>query len=292
MKIDLVDRDYFNGDYHFSVVRKENIGTFDSDKNMTASDLLDSRSNNISSYSLEDINSLNIIINNNDCGDSFFHKVCSVLEEDGIEFRTVYGALGEDIENSTIITLDMQYSAGINTLFFAPFDNTRIGYSDSLVLAMKSGFEQNGFTSNQIVSGMIGFRTDADGNVVHSVPTPAEEEIDSSQNVSFVTISFGTSMIQPELVAKSIESGLLRQKSYLDHYDTGTDLIYKASDGDEIQAIADYFGSSVKDLTTMNSIRNAESLDDTAIINPDVSHMPVFDSSSTFQLENEFHKIY
>lgn len=244
------------------------------------------------SIPVEELEKLNIIIHNNDCGDSFFQKVCDTLEEDQIPFRCVSGPLGEDIDNSTIVTLDMQYSAGSGTLIFAPVDNTRAGYSDSLALAMKAGLREGGLEHLLIVSGMTGFRQDEFGNVSHYIPTPTEEAVGDHLNTNFVTLSFGTSNIDPIKVAKGIESGLVRHKCYLDNYDTGTDLIYKSRSGEEVTVVADYFSASVKDLCTFNRIKSMDALEERAIVNPNVEQMAVFDANSSFQVEKTKQKTY
>ena len=95
--------------------------------------------------STDDVNNLNIIINDNNCSDSFFQEVCSNLKDDGLEITVTKDDENINVDNSVIITLDQQYSSGSSTLIFAPYDNTRIGNSDSLTLAMQSAFLQNGF---------------------------------------------------------------------------------------------------------------------------------------------------
>ncbi len=249
-------------------------------------------SNDKKSISDEEIESLNVIIQNNDCGDSFFQKVCDTLEEDHIPFKKVSGPLGEDIDNSTIVTLDMQYSAGAGTLIFAPVDNTRAGYSDSLALAMKAGLMENGLEHLYIVSGMTGFREDEFGNVSQFVPTPTEEQVGDHFNTNFVTLSFGTYNVDPKKVAKGIESGLARHKSYLNHYDAGADLIYKSRSGEDVNVVADYFSTSVRDLCSYNRIKAMDALEERAIVNPNVQQMDVFQSTVPFQIEKANQKTY
>ena len=252
--------------------------------NISVQDLFTSNEGK-SSIPVEEIESLNVIIQNNDCGDSFFQKVCDILEEDHIPFKEVSGPLWEDIDNSTIVTLDMQYSAGSGTLIFAPVDNTRAGYSDSLALAMKAGLKESGIENLYIVSGMTGFREDEFGNVSQYVPTPTEEEVGNHLNTNFVTISFGTYNVEPKKVAKGIESGLARHKCYLNNYDAGTDLIYKSRSGEEVSVVADYFSTSVKDLCSYNRIKAMDALEERAVVNPNVQQMDVFKSTVPFQIE-------
>ena len=257
---------------------------------LTVQDLLNDSSSE--AISVPDIENLNIIINNNDCGDLFFQKVIDVLANDGFPFRVIHGPLEGDIHNSTIVTLDMLYSAGSSTMIFAPVDNTRDGYSDSLALSMQAGFLENGISNQKIVCGQVGFRRDQDGNVLHSVPTPTEEAIGEDLSTNFVTISFGTEKLDPVRVAKGIESGLLRQKYYLDYYDIGSDLIYHSKAGEDVSSVANYFGSSVRDLCTVNHLKTMDPLEERAIINPEVRKMKVFHSYTTFQSEKDYKLTY
>ena len=226
-----------------------------------------------------DPTSMNIIINDNDCSDSFFIEVCTLLSEEGIIFNTSRKCNGIDIDGSTVITLDQQYNSGNNTMIFAPYDNTRTGYSDSLALSMQAAFNQNG---------------DENGNVNRFCPTETEQAIDSLSEVSFVTIALGTDCKDPKLVAEILKNAIVRQKYYLDNYDKNTDLVYRASENDSIETVANYFSSDIKSLAVVNGIKDSSFQDSQAIINPNVIGMPVFDKNSTFKLSDSLlnvHKI-
>ena len=49
-----------------------------SDESLSAKDLLDSESSNSTKISYDKLQEYPIIINNNDCGDSFFQTICGV----------------------------------------------------------------------------------------------------------------------------------------------------------------------------------------------------------------------
>lgn len=236
--------------------------------------------------SLDEVNDMNIIINDSDCSDTFFEDVCSKLSDDGLIFKVSRNNEGINEDNSTIITLDHQYSSGSDTIIFAPYNNTTVGNSDSLALSMQAAFKQNGFLGNNIVCGKIGYREDEDGNVVTSIPTEAEEALDADSDTSFVTISFGTQTTNSEWVAKSIENGLARQRYYLNNYDTGSDLVYRASSTDDVEIIADYFNSDVNTLNRFNGIDRSTLFDSQAIINPEVERMDVFNQNSKLSIGN------
>lgn len=236
--------------------------------------------------SCDDINDMNIIINDNDCSDTFFNEVCDNLKNDGLVFTTSNKNDGINVDNSVVVTLDQQYSSGSNTLIFAPYDNTRLGYSDSLTLAMQSAFLQNGFLIDGLSQGKLGFRDDGNGNVTTTIPTETEEDIDSNYDTSFVTVSFGTTNVNAEWVAKSIENGLARQKYYLDHYDSNTDLLYRANAGEEVSVVAQYFNSNAHDLSNYNNVGSNESLDQQVVVNPGVSNMTVFDKDTQLEIDS------
>ena len=104
---------------------------------------LDSMFETIHNEVYNDPTSMNIIINDNDCSDSFFTEVCSILIEEGIVFSTTKKCNGIDVDGSTVITLDQQYMAGPATVIFAPLQNCRIGNSDALALAAERAFYEN-----------------------------------------------------------------------------------------------------------------------------------------------------
>ena len=242
--------------------------------------------------SMDDVNNLNIIINDNNCSDSFFQEVCSNLKDDGLEITVTKDDENINVDNSVIITLDQQYSSGSSTLIFAPYDNTRIGNSDSLTLAMQSAFLQNGFFAEEIIPGKLGFREDENGNVTNLVPTETEEALSETCDSSFVTISFGTHNVNAEWVAKSIENGLARQSYYINNYDVGTDLLYRADSGEEISVLADYFKSNVHDLSSYNNLTGSETNSNMVIVNPGVSNMTVFNKNTQLKIDDVKTKAY
>ena len=244
------------------------------------------------SYDNNDINSMNIIINDDDCSDSFFRSVCDKLEEDGIVFTITKDSVGIDKDNSTVITLDQQYSAGENTLVYAPYDNSRIGHSDSLAIAMKSGFEKNGFLINGLSCSQIGYVQDENGNVVCNVATDTEKAIDANNDTSFVTISFGTHNVDVDLVVKSIEEGLARQKHFIDNEDSRIDLVYRANGDEEVDVVADYFGVSSNELKKYNNVNNSTLNDSQTIINPEVENIDSFSKDCDITITKVHNKIF
>ena len=238
------------------------------------------------------INELNIVINDCDCSDSLFESVCDKLREDGIIFQQSINCSDINKDDYVVISLDQQYVSGTNTYIFAPFDNSRIGCSDSLALSMQTAFNQNGFFADEILCGVIGYRENPDGSISSILPTKTEECIDSSKDVSFVTISLGTENVNAEWLTKSIENGLCRYCDYLNNYDVQTDLIYRSSTGQNIEDVANYFGVNNTDLTSFNNIDSNIELHTQTIINPIAGNISPFNKKIEYSIDNIKTKAY
>ena len=242
--------------------------------------------------SIDDINDMNIIINDDDCSDTFFQGVVDQLKEDGLEITVTEDSNGVNQNNATVVTLDQQYSSGPGTVIIAPYDNLRVGHSDSLALSMQAAFQQNGYFADTISCGQAGYVQDEDGNVHYCMPSKTESEMNDGYDSSFVTVSFGTQNQNPEWVAKSIENGLARQNYYLKSDDNQTDLIYRASTTDSIEDVADYFGTDATRLRKQNAIDGDQFHDSQAIVNPYVEDMKAFDKTGMFQIGEEKTRTY
>ena len=222
--------------------------------------------------SLEEINGLNIIINDSDCGESFINAVCQELDNDGIKFTYTKDCKNIDIDNAVVITLDQKYMAGPSTVILAPLENSRVGNSDALALAAQKAFYEKGFLVDRVVCGQMGFRENENGTISERVPTPTEEAIGHDKNTSFVTISFGTQNTHAGLVAASIEATLTRYHSYINNDYSHEDLIFCVEDGEDYEEIAEKLGttSSILDLYNETSDESLL-LAGEAIINPVVN---------------------
>jgi len=235
--------------------------------------------------SKSDIDDLNIIINDCDCSDSLYEAVCDKLREDNVIFKQSRNNSDVNQDNSVVITLDQQYVSGSDTFIFAPYDNARIGDSDSLALSMQTAFKQNGFLSDDILCGVIGYRENDNGVVTGFIPTKTEDAIDSSKDTSFVTISFGTDNVNAEWVAKSIENGLARFVDYRNNYDSQQDLIYRSDIGQDAENVANYFGTSTADLISFNKLESTK-LNAQTIINPVVGNTESFNKVTIYNIGN------
>lgn len=306
-KINFQNKDLLNGNNCYKTNRKSKIGTMVLSLALAAAVTAGINSNINkadreiyepyiapfnASVSVSDINSMNIILNDSDCGNTFFTDVVEILREDGLTVETTSDCMDINKDNCTVITLDHMYSAGECTVIFAPYDNTRLGNSDSLAVSMRSAFDQNGFLVSSILCSQVGYEELENGDVSPYVPTSTEKAIDSDRTTSFVTISFGTQNNNAEWVAKSIENGLARQKYYLDNYDNQTDLIYRASSSDSLEAVSDYFGTDKHSLKSYNSLDSEDLYDSQAIVNSSIKDYPVFNRNSVFDIDGNKTKAY
>jgi hypothetical protein len=188
--------------------------------------------------SLEEINSLNIIINDNDCREDFINNVCSELDRDGIKYTFTRNCENIDVDNAVVITLDQQYMAGPATVVFAPLQNGRMGNSDALALAAERAFYEKGFLVDGVACGQMGFRENDNGTISERIPTETESSIGTDKNTSFVTISFGTQNTHAGLTASSIEGMLTRYYSFITSGYDNDDLVYCVEDDEDYSDIA------------------------------------------------------
>lgn len=233
---------------------------------------------------LDQINKLNIIIDDGDCSDTFIAEVYDELEKDGIKFKKSNKANNINYDNSVVITLDHQYVSGPGVLVIAPRDNKRIGNSDALALAMDTALYEKGFITDGIECGVRGFREE-DGRVVNRVPSKTEDKINKKYNTSFVTIAFGTDNINAELVVEAIENGLTRYNSYI-QTNSKEDLIYWASDDNDINMYAEMFNTTAERIRLTNKITGEVVPVDTTVKNPRVDLIRQFSRNVPVNLKD------
>lgn len=216
---------------------------------------------------IDEINALNIIINDGDCNDTFIENICQELEADGIKFNFTRDAENVNVDNSVVITLDQQYISGNNMAILGQYENGKNNDSDALAIAMNGSFSSS---NDGIYAGRRCFKPDSWGGVTTRVPTSTEDAIDKD-NVSFVTLCFGTNHSDPALIANSIVEGLGRFAAFRNEMKitpslADEDLIYRASTGDSEWGLAEKFNCNVSDIKTKSDMLQA----DDAIENPAV----------------------
>lgn len=228
--------------------------------------------------SLEEINSLKIIINDNDCREDFINSVCAELDRDGIKYTFTRNCENIDVDNAVVITLDQQYMAGPATVIFASLQNCRIGNSDALALAAQRAFYEKGFLVDGVACGQMGFRENDNGTISERIPTETESSIGTDKNTSFVTISFGTQNTHAGLTASSIEGMLTRYYSFITSGYGDDDLVYCVEEGEDYSDIAEKLDTTSSTLYKYNgSPDESILLTGDALINPAVSKIREFD---------------
>ena len=240
--------------------------------------------------SLEQVNDLNVIINNSNCSDSFVGDIIDELNDNGIKYTLTAREKDIDVNGAVVITLDQQYISGPGMVVLAPYENNRNGNSDALALAMQAGFNEKGFFADEIQCGKMGYQQLEDGTVVEQIPSETEAAISPSYDTSFVTLCFGTSNNNAELVGKSIKLALARYTNYVTNENAGIDLIYRSEIGDTVEEVASKTGVDAFEITTDGVL-----LDDTTVINSGVKKLDSFDRRSPVNLggkesSNWYHK--
>lgn len=233
---------------------------------------------------LDQINSLNIIINDSDCSDTFMAEVYSELESDGVVFNKSRNCEAINVDNSVVITLDQQYVSGPGMLIISSCSNDRIGNSDALALSMDTAFDEKGFLTDGIESGIRGFREE-NNVIVNRIPSKTEETISKDKNTSFVTIAFGTDNINSNLVVSAIENGLTRYHSYLNNK-TDDDLLFRATNDEDINKYAEMFNTTADYIRIKNNIYGDIVPADTTIKNPKVDLIRQFNKNVPVDLKN------
>lgn len=231
--------------------------------------------------SQESINALHVIINDNDCSDTFIQQICQHLDEKGIVYQfTTYGQ-GINVSDSVVVTLDQQYISGPNMVILAPYDNNRIGNSDALALAFRAAFDEKGFPIDGVYCGKKGYKQSVNSNTVLTrIPTSTEDGIAKDKNTSFVTVCFGTENTNPIYAADAIENALGRFASYV-QCPSDADLIYCAGEEDTLAELAERYHTSIStiNITSGMPYDNCTLTSNQAIINPCTMQVKEFDSN-------------
>lgn len=226
--------------------------------------------------SIDDLNKLNIIINDDNCGNELFFKTCDCLRNDGLVFTQTSESSNLDKENSIVITLDQLYSSGEGTIVFAPHSKVGDGSSDALALSMQAALRENRFDDCSVSCGVIGYRKDDAGNVLSLIPTRTEENISNYGSTNFVTLAFGTKKISAEVLSKIIKSGLARYNYFIKTGKSADGLIYRTYNGEASTTI----GMETNDSSD-------HKLYGQAVVNSEIENIPSFKPDIPFEIENK-----
>ena len=184
-----------------------------SSKEDDSADLISPTTMNVS---IDDINQLGVILNDNDCGNSFFKNICSSLEEQGLEFEISDHNDNIQYDNATVITLDQQLSYGEETFLIGPCQDGTASKSEALLKATQVTLANRGWDT-QSLAGLQKYATGADSDTVYTkVPSPTEENTPESSSQITIAIGTGGSIFSSEKIAEDVILSLARYQNYLD----------------------------------------------------------------------------
>lgn len=176
------------------------------------SDLLSDR---VISVSTDDINDLNLIVNDNDCGNAFFVDICDYLEKQGLDFITSKQNDNLKYEDATIITLDQQMMSGEGITFIGPKQDGTANHSEALLKAMQVTFHTRGWDTTS-EAGIAEYQTLDNGEISY-VTVPSPTEVDSLDSSAQVTVAIGTTPdgYTTQKIAEDLMLSLARYQDYL-----------------------------------------------------------------------------
>lgn len=166
--------------------------------------------------SLASINNLNLIFNDNDCGNAFFHDLCEALEEKGLQFTTSKQNDNLLYENATVITLDQQMIAGEGVAFIGPCQAGTANCSEALLKSMQMTFYQRGWDTDSL-AGVMQYVPYGEDEVYTAIPSATEAAV--LPDSSYITVSFGTmpSDFEIDKIAEDTLLSLARYQHYLEY---------------------------------------------------------------------------
>lgn len=219
---------------------------------------------------LEQINALNVIINDNGCDDNFIEGVCWRLSENGVKFKFSRNNEAIDVDDSVVISLDQEYitddkvANGVYKEVLAPYENGASNDSDALAVAMsKSSGDTTIFCGKKYY-----------GDYLDRMPTSTESAIGKDKNTAQVTLCFAKDSISPYSVGDNITSALGKYAVYKSE-NLDVDLLFRAgAECNSAWGLAEKFGCSVEDVRSYNDIESPEL--NQAVLNPAIKGMKAF----------------
>ena len=143
-------------EYSNSAERQIDKFFFDNNINENAANqyiYVDENGNQYIQLGLDDIKNLNLVINDNECGNFFIEQICEKLIEYGVSFNFSNHENNLPLNNAVVVTLDQQYVSGPNVSVIAPYHNKVNDTSDSLALSMHTAFKTKGIGVDGIYCG-------------------------------------------------------------------------------------------------------------------------------------------
>lgn len=223
--------------------------------------------------SINDINALNVIINDNDCSDIYTENICQELEKRGLKFSFTRENEGINVNDALVITLDQQYYGGPGVVVLAPYENEGNNVSDALACAIEKEFSEDGIKMDGIFCGRTGY-SNASKTGSNRVPTSTESSIDKDRDTIFTTICFGTKTPNQKVVADGIMSALARVVVY-ERENSNVDLIYNPNPGDGIEVVSNRFGCDRGQISSIVKVEGRVQMDE-SFINPNLNKVSSF----------------
>ena len=233
---------------------------------------------------LDDLNSLNIIINDSDCSNSFMNAICEDLIEKGLKFQYSNNENNFTTDHAVIISLDQQYISGPKMVVLAPYKNRKDDKSDQLALAANAAFQNAGIESGGICCGKKGFRKTGHNSIATRIPSATEDAIKDNET-SFVDVCFGTKTPTFEQVSQGIIGTLMRFCAYSEKKDNNNDFIYRTESNDTIDVVAQKLNTTLNQLSSANVLPDVLTAD-VAIINPVSTTFDCFNKDVNYHLSS------
>lgn len=235
---------------------------------------------------LDDLNSLNIIINDSDCSNSFMNAICEDLIEKGLKFQYSNNENNFTTDHAVIISLDQQYISGPKMAILAPYKNGRNDKSDQLVLAANAAFQNVGVESVGIYCGKKGFKKTEYNSIATRIPSSTEDAIKDNET-SFVDVCFGTKTPTVEQVSQGIIGTLIRFCAYDDEkYNDNNDFIYRTESNDTIDGVIRMMDTTLNQVSAINALPDVLTAD-VAIINPVSTTFDCFNKDVNYHLGSD-----
>ena len=212
---------------------------------------------------IDEINNLNLILNDNDCGNAFFHEVIEALENKGLKITTSKQNDNLMYENATVITLDQQMIAGEGVAFIGPCKAGTANNSEALLKSMQTTFHQQGWSADSF-AGVMKYLPNNDNEVYSAIPSDTENGV--LPDSAYVTISFRTmsSGFNASKVADDITLSLARYQHYL------------ANDSKDVAIVS-------------NPDSHKQANDNHYLFNEQIEASPSFSSDLSFEVTKEVH---
>lgn len=213
--------------------------------------------------SIDDINELNLIFNDNDCGNAFFNEFCETLKRQGLQFTTSKQNDNLMYDNATVVTLDQQMIAGESVAFIGPCQAGTANHSEALLKSMQMTFHQRGWDTDSL-AGVMQYVPYNDEEIYNVVPSKTESSV--LPDTTYITVSFGTMPegFKVEKVAEDTLLSLARYRHYLE-YDS-------------------------ENVTVVSSPDVPKPINDNHyLFNNQINYAPSFDSQLVFEVTKENH---